>query len=203
MRFKPNYAFEQDSNKLRGKTGDYQVMYNEIKSDDPDIGGIECILDRTQADVDRVKELIQKALKRTLTPEEEEEFLQPLKGALNYADIDRIEANISTVQAVLANEVSVNLWPFTRDYMPRVGYFLDLLHNVEVLRNTGMILSTTPQVPQYPVNVYQDWNDIEQIIYDIYWYKRRFDKSFYYAGEVTAGYFGSNEANSSIGNTLI
>lgn len=49
------------------------------------------ITDRTQADVDRVKELTAKARTGTWTEEEQQEWAAGMKGALSYTDYNRLE----------------------------------------------------------------------------------------------------------------
>lgn len=49
------------------------------------------ITDRTQADVDRVKELTAKARTGTWTEEEQQEWAAGMKGALSYTDYSRLE----------------------------------------------------------------------------------------------------------------
>lgn len=49
------------------------------------------ITDRTQADVDRVKELTAKARTGTSTEEEQQEWAAGMKGALSYTDYSRLE----------------------------------------------------------------------------------------------------------------
>lgn len=179
MKFKVNYTTEQEPNRLRATQG---AMYTEIKSSDPDAGGIECILDRTKEDVDAVKELTAKLLSGEYTEEEYNEFLKSMKGALNYSDLERIEYNLLLLKDLFAPYVTITYYSMERDYIPRIPYFVNLLKNVKILRDTMYILSTTPQVPSLPLNWYYNWNDIEQIIYDVYWTLRRFERSFYYCG---------------------
>lgn len=50
------------------------------------------IFDRTQADVDRVKTLTQKLIAGTATDTEKSEWLAGMKGAYNYADLNRVTA---------------------------------------------------------------------------------------------------------------
>ena len=183
MRFKVNYTTEQEPNKLRSTEG---AMYTEIKSSDPDAGGIECILDRTQEDVDAVKELTEAMLSGELSEENYEAFLKEMKGALNYSDLDRIEFNLNILKDLFAPYVPINYYSMDRDYIPRRPYFVNLLKNVQIVRDTMYILSTTPQVPSLPLSWYYNWNDIEQIIYDVYWMYRRFERNFYYCGEIYA-----------------
>lgn len=174
MSFELNATSTQEPKYTRN---DANVMYTEIKTSNPDAGGIKCILDRTQEDVYRVKYLTRQILLGQATEEEYKEFQKPLKAALNYEDLDRIENNIGIIQEMFG----LTLVSMDRDYIPRIPYFTNLLINVKIIRDTMYILSTTPEVPSLPVNTYQNWNDIEQILYDVYWMKRRFDRSFYYA----------------------
>lgn len=58
------------------------------------------ITDRTQADVDRVKELSAKGW-AGMTPDEQAEWRSGLKGAYNYSDLNRVE--------LAANEISEGL----------------------------------------------------------------------------------------------
>lgn len=185
MRFKSNYTTAQESNRLQNTEG---AMVTEIKSDNPDVGGIECILDRTQEDVDAVKALTAKLLSGEYTKDEYQAFLKSMKGALNYSDLERIEFNLGVLKDLFAPYITINYYSMDRDYIPRISYFINLLKNVKIVRDTMYILSTTPAVPELPLNWYQNWNDIEQIIYDVYWMYRRFERSFYYCGtEVYAG----------------
>lgn len=180
MSFVKNYTNLQAPNYTRDDEG---VMYTEIKSDEPDAGGITCILDRTQEDVDRVKYLTRQILTRQATEDEFKEFQKNLKGALNYSDLDRIEYNMYIIKSMFSYEsggFEIDLEDMDRDYIPRVSYFPVLLRNTQAIRDTMYILSTTPEVPEMPLNHFKDWNDIEQILYDVYWMKRRFERSFYY-----------------------
>ena len=180
MSFVKNYTNLQAPNYTRDDEG---VMYTEIKSDEPDAGGITCILDRTQEDVDRVKYLTRQILTRQATEDEFREFQKNLKGALNYSDLDRIEYNMYIIKSMFSYDsggFEIELEDMDREYIPRVSYFPILLHNTQVIRDTMYILSTTPEVPEMPLNHFKDWNDIEQILYDVYWMKRRFERSFYY-----------------------
>lgn len=63
------------------------------------------ITDRTQADVDRVKELTAKARTGTWTEEEQREWASGMKGALSYTDYARIEQGMKE----LADIVGVKL----------------------------------------------------------------------------------------------
>ena len=50
-----------------------------------EINGIEMITDRTMSDVELVKSLVKKGLKR-MTDDEKQSFLSGMRGAYNYID---------------------------------------------------------------------------------------------------------------------
>ena len=56
-----------------------------------EINGIEMITDRTMSDVELVKSLVKKGLKR-MTDDEKRSFLSGMKGAYNYTDFNRVES---------------------------------------------------------------------------------------------------------------
>lgn len=139
------------------------------------------IIDRTQEDVDRVEYLTKVILAQTNTPEEWTEFQSDLKGALNYSDLDRIENNLTE----LATLFDVTLVSMSRDTIPRVPYFQNLLTNVNLIRSTVYHRHDTPTTPAMPLNVYEKINNIEHIILDAYemWVKSQ--NSFMYCGDGT------------------
>lgn len=65
------------------------------------------ITDRTQADVDRVNELHDKANLGTWTEAEQAEWAAGMKGALSYTDYNRIESGIKELASFLGASVSV------------------------------------------------------------------------------------------------
>ena len=131
-----------------------------------------------------VKELTNKLLSGKYTQEDWDKFNKSMKGALNYSDLDRIEFNLGILHDLFAPYVDLDYYSMDRAYIPRTTYFINLLKNIKMVRDTMYILSTTPQVPALPLSTYQNWNDIEQILYDVYWMYRRFERSFYYCGEM-------------------
>jgi hypothetical protein len=52
--------------------------------------------------------------------------------------------------------------------IPDSNYFEQLKRNVQALRDTKRIYVDTPQVPDMPFNDYRKFNDIEQILSDVY-----------------------------------
>jgi len=125
------------------------------------------ITDRTQADVDRAKYLMEKGYEN-FTPEEKAEWDAGLKGCLNRSDLERILNNIELLAEVL--EINVPHWatipytPVTED----IGYYI--LFPVGLIRNAYSVYDTTPPAPN-TANRRLTWkivNDIEQILLDVY-----------------------------------
>lgn len=67
------------------------------------------ITDRTQADVDRVKELTAKARTGTWTEEEQLEWASGMKGALSYTDYSRIENGIKELAEIVGAPYSARI----------------------------------------------------------------------------------------------
>lgn len=67
------------------------------------------ITDRTQADVDRVKELTAKARTGTWTEEEQQEWAAGMKGALSYTDYNRIENGIKELAEIVGAPYSARI----------------------------------------------------------------------------------------------
>lgn len=67
------------------------------------------ITDRTQADIDRVKELTAKARTGTWTEEEQQEWAAGMKGALSYTDYNRIENGIKELAGIVGASYSARI----------------------------------------------------------------------------------------------
>ena len=65
------------------------------------------ITDRTQSDVDRVKEIAAKARTDTWTEAEQAEWVAGMKGALSYTDFNRIESGVLELANILGASVNV------------------------------------------------------------------------------------------------
>lgn len=147
---------------------------------------MEFVYDRTQADVDRVKELNQKYLARTITEEEKTEWSAGLKGALNISDLNRIESNTAQLASLLAVTVQTKTWNYND--IPRASDYLRIRNNVQAVRDAWAALSDTPETPTQPLVTYQKWNDIERILHDVnYVYERTMNSYYYCDTEIYAG----------------
>ena len=148
------------------------MAFNDVYID------FECIFDRTQADVDRVKYLHDVIHAHTNTQAEWTEYKSNLKGALNYSDLERIEKNLNT----LSDLIGLHLYSMERDPIPRIPYFTNLWKNVKIIRESPYHFYNTPEVPDMPLNTYQKINDIERILWDAYIMFVNNQHAYYYAG---------------------
>ena len=137
------------------------------------------IMDRTQADVDRVKELNAKIQNNTISEEELVEWRNGLKGALNRSDLERIVNKC----VYLSNVLGVNLpHSLTVSDFPNIQWFNALRGNINALLQAlpqGLIQLT---VPLQPLNTYKKWNTIEQILDEI---DGRYADAYQYCCDVT------------------
>lgn len=67
------------------------------------------ITDRTQADIDRVKEIAVKGRTGTWTEEEQQEWAAGMKGALSYTDYNRIENGIKELAEIVGADYSARI----------------------------------------------------------------------------------------------
>lgn len=147
---------------------------------------MEWVYDRTQADVERVKALNDKYAAGTISEEEKREWAAGMKGALNAADLNRIESNIREIAETLAVSVTVKMWG--ADQIPRASDFKRIRDNVQRIREAWSALKDTPATPDQPLTTYQKWNAIERILHDVkYVYDRVMDSYYYCGDEIYAG----------------
>lgn len=127
------------------------------------------ITDRTQSDVDRVKEIAAKARTDTWTEAEQAEWVAGMKGALSYTDFNRIESGVLELANILGASVNVKTdWSVS-------GYLTTSdasrwLANIETIRSKnsgssqlGQIL-TTASMDKLTFDI---MNQIESILEDI------------------------------------
>lgn len=146
---------------------------------------MEFVFDRTQADVDRAKELNNKYIAGVITEEEKSEWDSGVKGALNVSDLNRIEANIHTLSGHFACPVITRQWNSAE--IPRSSDYLRIRDNIQSIKSAWFGLSQTPEVPEQPLNSFEKWNDIERILHDLNYTYERYVNGFYYCGETYAG----------------
>lgn len=121
------------------------------------------VTDRSQNDIERVRELFKKGW-QNFTQTEKDEWLNGIKGALNKIDLERIQNNIQLLSDALELNLTVDAIP----EIPKANFYNMLVKNVEAIRGAYYIYKSTPLTPELPLNTYQKWNDIEKILLDVY-----------------------------------
>ena len=154
-------------------------------------GMLNLITDRTQADVDRVRQLAQKGF-GNMTADEKTEWLNGLKGAYNASDLNRVGAAVAYVAGRLKGygyAVSVSPrqdWQVA--YIPTPESMTAYLADVAVLRAALTVAADTPEVPEDMERLtWQEANNIEQILVDVDELLTRMAAAWFYSGEIYAG----------------
>ncbi len=145
------------------------------------------VYDRSDEDILRVRELNNKYLNRTITAEEKEEWIAGIKGALNALDLQRIEWNVRLIGDFELLKLHFEVKTWSHGDIPKVNDFVRILDNIQQIRDTGMVMPSTPQVPVQPLTIYQKWNDIEKTMCDVVLIYSRVVGSINYCGEIYAG----------------
>lgn len=153
--------------------------------------GLHLITDRTQIDVDRVNELTKKGWEN-MTPEEQSEWENGLKGSYNTSDLNRVQSAIRYLRDRFAGvgytvELSdPKTW--TKQDVPTRAELMDYLADVRAIRGVLTLLTTTPSVPETMIGLtYTKANDIEQILYDADRLLSNTIASFVYSGDIFGG----------------
>ena len=135
------------------------------------------IFNRTEQDVLKVVTYDNIGYKY-LTDEQKAEWDSGLKGALNYTDINRIEGNIAYLFDIFGiSDITVKTdWVHTD--IVTLSDFQRILNNIDRLRSLFKVFETTPEIPSAPINTYQKVNDIEKILYDMYYIYENGDMAF-------------------------
>jgi hypothetical protein len=122
------------------------------------------ITDRTQADVDRVNELHDKANVGTWTEEERIEWAAGMKGSLSYMDYNRIESGVSELAATLGASVSIKTNWTVEGYMTTsdANRWLSNVSNIRAkCSGPGGLPSTPTSMDKL---AYKTMNEIEEIL---------------------------------------
>ena len=152
---------------------------------------MEFITDRSQKDVERWKELHQKGFEQ-MSPEEQTEWLAPMKGCYGHTDMNRVESAVEALSARLS-ELGYLYHPtvktnWARYSIPTKQEVERYFGNVAKLRE---LLSVYPDTPEAPtIGDKLNWsraNDIEKILSDIEKLADTLVQNRYYAGEIFAG----------------
>lgn len=107
------------------------------------------------------------------------------KGVLNARDLNRIEKNTFTIGDLTSIAISAK-YDWKNGDIPKEGDYERIRQNTQKIRNYAH-RRTTPEVPARPLNHYQKYNDIEQILKDAFDIYVGNKQNVSYAGEIYAG----------------
>ena len=153
--------------------------------------GLYLIADRTTADLERVQYLRSVGFEN-MTEAEQAEFLQMLKGAYGYTDLNRVGNAVRYVGDKLkaaGNAVYVNpKMDWVRGENPTTDQRDNYLADVRSIRSVLSVYPNTPNVPETMERLTtQKANKIEQILLDVDGLIDKMNKSYYYSGEIYGG----------------
>ncbi len=157
-------------------------------------GVLNLITDRTLADVNEAKRLIEKLRAgESLTDAESAAYFAGLRGCYNATDMNRVGAAVRYVADRLnAEGYGAYVIPKTDWEMQdivRVSDWRAYLDDVKLLRERLMLMRTTPDITDamYDGIDWREANAIEQILVDLDWMLTNVIRNYIYAGEVFAG----------------
>ena len=107
------------------------------------------------------------------------------KGFCNYTDLQRLEDNSAHVAALLEVDITTKEW--TRADFPSTSELARILQNLDTLRAAYYTKASTPDTPENPVNEWAKWNEVEQILADIYALYNANQEAVSYCGTAYAG----------------
>lgn len=126
------------------------------------------ITDRTQDDIDYVKELNRKAVAGTWTLEEQAEWAKGLRGALSYTDFNRVESGMKEIAVIVGADITVKTdWTensyFTQSHVQR---WLDNCASIKSLCSGNN--ETASVNPDMVSKIgYEDMNAMESFLSDV------------------------------------
>lgn len=130
------------------------------------------IFDRTQADVDRVRELKLKFLDGTITTEEQTEYVNGLKGAYNSIDLNRVGNAIAYIGGLLRSfGFNISVSPKTdwvNSDVPTQAQAQRYIQDLSAIRTAGSSVVSTVAIPTNLDNLnFESANNIERMLYDV------------------------------------
>ena len=151
------------------------------------------VTDRTQADVNRVKQIAEKIKNGTASESELTEWnAASLKGSYNATDLNRVGAAIQYVADRLVEfGYAVSIDPkldWTSSDWPTPETTGTYLADLAELRSKFAMMQTTPTVPEDMEKLtYTEANNIEKILEDIDLLLTNTMQAWFYSGEVFSG----------------
>lgn len=107
------------------------------------------------------------------------------KAFLNEWDANRLESNLEYLAVQLGLSYSKHTWYAWNFLEPYV--FKRWRDALIQIRQSGIPLPTSPAVPDAPWVHYQQWNDVEKLLYDLKTMDDNIHKDPVYAGEQYSG----------------
>lgn len=152
---------------------------------------MQLIIDRVQADVDRVAQLAGRVSAGTATDAEKTEWASDLKGAYNASDLNRVGAAVAYVAGRLNGYgYAVTVTPkqdWTVSDIPTAGQMAAYLRDVATLRGAIAVMASTPPTPDSASGLtWQEANNIEQILTDVDKLLTRMEAAWFYSGDLYA-----------------
>lgn len=153
--------------------------------------GLQLITDRTQTDVNYVKELIAKG--DEMSAEELSQWLSGLKGYYCFTDLNRVENAVSFINDRFI-EVGIDNLPISVkntweiEDIPTSVDMQRYLSNIEALKGAISLPDTVPDLPESMNYLkYDVANDIEKILLAIDAQIAKIRMNYIYSGEVYSG----------------
>ena len=153
-------------------------------------GILNLITDRTMEDRDRWRELHDKGW-ASMTEEEQQEWISPMKGCYNASDMNRVESAVAYVATRLrgfgyyVDPVVKTTWSIHE--IPTLVDMVRYYGNVAELRKTITLYATTPEAPTVEQKLdYRRANALEQILKDIDELLTKMQQAWFYSGEIYA-----------------
>lgn len=127
------------------------------------------ITDRTQSDVDRVKEIAAKARTGTWTEADQAEWVAGMKGALSYTDFNRIESGVLELANILGASVNVKTDWSVSEYLTAsdASRWLANIESIRSKNSGGSKISQTSTPTSMDKLTFDTMNQIESILDDI------------------------------------
>ena len=180
-----NYEIHLEAYSENGLEGtyDYTIYY----------GMLPAITDRTQADVNELRQLIRSIIRaggwEYASPEDKARFLMPLKGAYNYTDLNRVGHNLDFLADSLNGYgylVSVSpKTDWTLEDIPRASDMAQYLADLNALKDK--FYGTTPLPASMDDLTHTDANNIEKLLLEIETYINRMVAGFRKCGTFKSG----------------
>lgn len=129
---------------------------------------VTLVTDRTQADVERVRELAAKGF-AAMTADEQAEWLAGMKGAYNASDLNRVGTALNYLAGRLASICGKSIaWTAKTDWdvtdIITASQAAEYRRQIQDIRDALTYPAGTPDAPQLSRLTYTDANNIERIL---------------------------------------